>query len=315
MKPVAHIDSLAWPAGLGEILRELGADFGGIEMRGAEYLLDARQTGFVWTRRQGIVCLAANRQYLAHACANDDVRVIIAPPTTAAEAKPEGKALIACERAEELYLYLHMMQQAETGSLTPEIDSSARIDNSAVLRGDVRVGPHVSIGPHASVCGPVRIARDTCIEAGAIVGCEGLYAKEVRGRRQHIPHFGGVDIGASVFIHAGAVIARSAIHGEATLIGQAAHIGIAANIGHDAVIGEAATLSSHCVIAGRAHIGARAWIGASATVSNAVRIGNEARVRLGAVVIRNVPDGADVSGNFAEPHAGHMRRFLKETSS
>ena len=42
-----------------------------------------------------------------------------------------------------------------------------------------------------------------------------------------------------------------------------------------------------------------------------VRIGEGAEVRLGAVVIRDVPDGGDVSGNFARGHAGNMKRYLK----
>jgi UDP-3-O-[3-hydroxymyristoyl] glucosamine N-acyltransferase len=66
------------------------------------------------------------------------------------------------------------------------------------------------------------------------------------------------------------------------------------------------------VIAGRARIGAKAWIGASAVVSNAVRVGEGARVRLGAMVIRDVPDGASVSGNFAVDHARTLRRYIED---
>lgn len=313
--PSADPDMPGWNVELDEILRQSGNDFDIVDIRHPEILTQARQTGFVWTRRDGIVCLASNRHYLSRACDNDQVRVVIAPPTAAGNTKPVGKALIVCERAEELYLYLHTMQQPNGAARTQNIDASAVIDDSAVLRGDVHIGPGVRIGPRVTVCGPIRIARDTCIEPGAIIGCEGLYAKDILGRRQHIPHFGGVDIGPSAFIHAGAVIVRSAIRGEATRIGASAHIGVMANIGHDVTIGEAATLSSHCVIAGRARIGARTWIGASATISNAVSIGDDAHVRLGAVVIRDVPAGADVSGNFADQHARNMRRFLKGLQS
>ena len=84
------------------------------------------------------------------------------------------------------------------------------------------------------------------------------------------------------------------------------------NVGHDVEIGEEASISSNVVIAGRARIGKRTWIGASATISNMVRIGDDAEVRIGAVVIQDVADGGDVSGNFARKHAGNIKRYLKE---
>jgi UDP-3-O-[3-hydroxymyristoyl] glucosamine N-acyltransferase len=77
-------------------------------------------------------------------------------------------------------------------------------------------------------------------------------------------------------------------------------------------VGEGATISSNVVVAGRARIGAQAWIGASATISNMVSIGERAEVRVGAVVLQDVPAGGDVSGNFARPHAANLRRFLEE---
>src|SRR5699024_862729 len=242
--------------------------------------------------------------------ARDNVRVcaIIAPPDAVGNVDVSDKCLVICRQAEELYLYLHTAQTRSDANALPQVDASAVVDKSAVLRGDVRIGPGVHVGPNATVEGPVVIGRDTCIESGAIIGCDGLYAKSILGRRQRGPHFGGGDIGESAFIHAGAVIVRSAIRGETTRIGDAAHIGVMANVGHDVAIGESATLSSHCVIAGRARIGARVWIGASATVSNALNIGEDARVRLGAVVIRDVPAGGDVSGNFADDHSRTLRK-------
>jgi UDP-3-O-[3-hydroxymyristoyl] glucosamine N-acyltransferase len=186
------------------------------------------------------------------------------------------------------------------------------LDPSAVLRGDVSIGAGSSIGPRVVLDGPVRIGVNVRIEAGTVIGCDGLYAKRVAGKRLHIPHFGGVDIGDEACIHAGAVLVRSAVRGEATRIGRGAHIGVMCNIGHDVEVGDEATVSSNVVVAGRARIGARAWVGASATISNMVRIGDGAEVRIGAVVIQDVPDGGDVSGNFARGHAGNMKRYLKE---
>jgi UDP-3-O-[3-hydroxymyristoyl] glucosamine N-acyltransferase len=292
-------------------LAQVGDTAGVFEVHNSQVLDEARQTGFAWTRQPGVVCLAMNRDYFAQAAANPCACAIIAPAAAVGNEAPQGKALIIGDRAEELYLHLHAAQLPDHDGDLPEIDDSASVDTTAVLRGCVRIEAGVRIGPRAVISGPAIVRNGAHIDAGAIVGCEGLYAKTVRGTRVHMPHFGGVEIGERAYIHAGAVIARSAIRGEVTRIGNDAHIGVMANVGHDAEIGEAATLSSHCVIAGRARIGAHAWVGASATISNAVRVGDHARVRLGAVVVRDVPERGDVSGNFAVEHARTLRHYLK----
>ena len=303
----------AWQRGLDEELQAVVADFG---IRSAGFgraaLADARQTGFVWTRQPGVVCLAADRRYLAMALDNPSV-VAVVVPVALAGIDPRGRALVVADRAEELYHHLHAAQCFDRGSGSgPLVDASASVDASAVLRGDVRIDAGSSIGPRVVIEGPAIVGRGVRIEAGAILGCDGLYAKRVSGRRLHIPHFGGTEVGDGAFIHAGAVVVRSAIHGESTRIGSGAHIGVMCNVGHDVEIGEEASISSNVVIAGRARIGKRTWIGASATISNMVRIGDDAEVRIGAVVIQDVADGGDVSGNFARKHAGNIKRYLKE---
>ena len=303
----------AWEGGLANALVAARGAFGiGEADAGAwQALGQARQTGFVWTRQRGVVCLAADKRYLAIALDNSSVVAVIVPRALAGS-DPRGRALIVAERPEELYHHLHATQRFAGSAAEPQVDPAAMVDASAVLRGDVRIGPGSSIGPRVVIDGPVRIGANVRIEAGAIVGCDGLYAKNVAGERMHIPHFGGVDVADDAYIHAGAVIVRSAVRGEATRIGRGAHVGVLSNIGHDVEVGEDATISSNVVVAGRARIGARAWIGASAVISNMLRIGDGAEVRIGAVVIQDVPDGGDVSGNFARGHAGNMKRYLKE---
>lgn len=299
-----------------EMLRTVATEFGIADTLHDGALDDVRQTGFAHTQREGVICLAMNRNYFARACANPCVRAIIAPPEVAtAGSAPLDKAVVTSAHAEELYLYLHAEQVSNPSDDVFDIHSSATIDPSAIMRGHVRVGARVSIGPRVVISGPVTLHDDVQLEPGVIIGCDGLYAKIIRGHRVHMPHFGGVDIGAEAFLHAGAIIVRSALRGEVTRIGQAAHIGVMTNVGHDATIGNLAAISSNCVIAGRASVGANAWIGASAIISNAVHIGVGAKVRLGAVVIRDVPDHASVSGNFAIDHAYMLRKFLTDTSA
>lgn len=302
-----------WLPNLPQTLDQITDAFGISDIRRPERLQAVRQTGFVWTAREGVVCLATNRRYLDTARDNPGVVAIIVPPSLAAREDAAERAVIVCDKADQLYHHLHRLQPEDTPVDRIELDPGASIDPSAVLRGDVCVGAGARIGARVVINGPATIGRDVRVDAGAILGCEGLYAKRVLGVRQHMPHFGGVEIGEGAFIHAGAVIVRSAIRGECTRIGARAHIGILSNIGHDAQVGEEATISSNVVLAGRAIIGPRVWIGASATVSNMVQIGADAEVRLGAVVVQDVPVGGDVSGNFALAHGRNMKRFLKDS--
>lgn len=303
----------AWRDGLEDELAAVADAFGArIPESARDALAAARQTGFVWTRQPGVVCLAADRRYLAMALDNPSV-VAIVVPAALADADAGGRALVVAERPDELYHHLHATQRFAETAAQAQVDPAATVDPSAVLRGDVRIGAGTRVGPRAVIDGPVRIGSDVRIDAGAIVGCDGLYAKGVAGKRLHMPHFGGVDIGDEACIHAGAVVVRSAIRGEATRVGRAVHLGVMCNIGHDVEVGDGATISSNVVVAGRARIGARAWIGASATISNMVRIGDDAEVRIGAVVIRDVRDRGDVSGNFARNHAGNIKRYLMDS--
>lgn len=301
----------AWPTGLAGMLEECAGAFGIDRIHAREQLAAVRQTGFVWTRQPGVLCLAATKRYLEIAVGNESVAGIILPKSLIGD-PDSSRAMIFADKPDELYHYLHARQSfsIDDGDVA-DVDPSARVDASAIVRGRVRIGPGSVIGARVVIAGPAVVGARVHVEAGAIIGCDGLYAKRIGGRRCHVPHFGGVEIGDDAFVHAGAVIVRSAIRNECTRVGRGAHVGVLSNIGHDVSIGDEATISSNVVIAGRAVVGSGAWIGASATVSNMIRVGDGAEVRLGAVVVQDVPENGDVSGNFAAPHARNMKRYLK----
>ena len=90
----------AWQRGLDGELQAVAADFGiRIAGSGRAGLADARQTGFVWTRQPGVVCLAADRRYLAMALDNPSV-VAVVVPVALAGIDPRGRALVVADRAE-----------------------------------------------------------------------------------------------------------------------------------------------------------------------------------------------------------------------
>ena len=96
------------------------------------------------------------------------------------------------------------------------------------------------------------------------------------------------------------------------MIGDHAIVGIASTIGHEAHLERNCVVSGNCVIARRARIGEGAWIGTSATVREYVRIGARASVKAGSVVIEDVAEEAEVSGNFAGPHRKRLLQYLRD---
>jgi UDP-3-O-[3-hydroxymyristoyl] glucosamine N-acyltransferase len=288
------------------------AAFEDIEFRGEGDLFAEMTTGFVWTTRTKTVVLATNRKYFAQACNNPAIAAIVARPS--AIDQDSSKLIIVSPRAEEVFYYLHniLLNQGTFSALpTPEINATATIEDGARLGRGVRVGANAIVGANAVLQGAVDIAAGVRIEPGVVVGCDGLFAKRINGQLHQIRHYGGVMVGAGTYIHSGAVVARSAMAHEATFIGERVHIGVMCNVGHDVRIDNEVVLSSNTVVAGRARVGARAWIGASATVSNAVSVGPDARINIGAVCIRDVAAGAEVSGNFAEPHGPRVNDYLR----
>ena len=98
----------------------------------------------------------------------------------------------------------------------------------------------------------------------------------------------------------GNVIFPGARLGHDVVLGSHVHVGLNAVVAHGARLGDFVTVCPGAVISGEAVVGAGAFIGAGAIVSHGgIRVGCDATVGAGAVVIRDVPDGATVVGNPA----------------
>jgi UDP-3-O-[3-hydroxymyristoyl] glucosamine N-acyltransferase len=287
--------------------------FGISEILNPERLADARATAFTWAEQPGRVCLGLNRKYYDEGAANPNIVAIICP-RVALSAPPAGKqAVVVTEKADELFYAVHNLAFHEASRPAPvrgSIHPSARIAKSAVVGPEVSVGENSVVGEGAFIAGPVQIGADCVIHAHAAIGTDGLFAKTILGRKVQVRHFGGVRIGDRSVIHTAANVARSVNFGEATRIGREVHVGIHVNIGHDCSIGDRSEISGLALIAGRVEIEEDCWIGANAVISNALTMGKGSKVRIGSVVIDDLPAGSDVSGNFALPHAARLKEHL-----
>jgi sugar O-acyltransferase (sialic acid O-acetyltransferase NeuD family) len=108
-------------------------------------------------------------------------------------------------------------------------------------------------------------------------------------------------------IEPGAMVCAGAIVGVAARVGPNAIVNTAASVDHDNWIGAHATVAPGAHLAGRVVVGEGAYVGIGAAVREGTRIGDWALVAGGAMVARDVPDGARVAGvparAMAEPVA------------
>jgi acetyltransferase-like isoleucine patch superfamily enzyme len=273
------------------------------------------QTGTVWSTTPGTVCQASNAAYLASALANDNIVAVIADARLAeAHDRSTAKPVIFSLEPEQLFLRAHLARLHEGHELPGFVSGRSDetdICRSAVLKGPVALANGVKIGPNATIIGPAIIGEDVTIEANAVVGATGLYAKSINGKLTNMPHFGGVRIDSGAAILSGAVVVKSAYFGSWTTIGSQAHLGVQCNLGHDASVGPRTRISSNVVISGRARIGADCWIGASASIANGLSIDDGASVKIGSVVIADVAAEQTVSGNFAQDHRRNLLRHAR----
>lgn len=86
-----------------------------------------------------------------------------------------------------------------------------------------------------------------------------------------------------------------------TRVGRASWLMKHVHVGHDAEVGAECELAPGAVICGHVILADNVKIGVNACVLPFVRVGKGARIGSGAVVTKDVPDGAVMVGNPARP--------------
>ena len=263
------------------------------------------QLGHADSAKPGTLAYCDSIHYLVMANANANVSCILAAPELLAQASVE-KGLVVQAGPRNAFYRLHERLDP------PASEGEILIDPSAVVSPKASIGRGVIISERVVIRDDVVVGDGSFIDAGAILGAEGLLYLREEGDNHRIRHRGAVSIGSNATILANAVVVRAIHPGQPTVIGDNAIVGIASTIGHEASLGRNCVISGNCVIARRVQIGEGAWIGTSATVREYVRIGARASVKAGSVVVDDVPEDAEVSGNFALPHRRRLLQFLRD---
>lgn len=159
------------------------------------------------------------------------------------------------------------------------------------LLAGTRVGARCTIGPHATLDG-ARIGNDAVVRASTVVHSSVGDGSDV-GPYAHLR--GGTEIGPHVHVGNYAELKNAVLH-EGVKVGHVSYVGDA-EVGAETNIGAGTITANYDGVAKhRTEIGPSAFIGSDSVLVAPVRIGEAARTGAGAVVTRNVPDGATVVG-------------------
>ncbi len=191
----------------------------------------------------------------------------------------------------------------------------AGIHPTAIIDPDAKIGMNVSIGAYCVIGkatigdnsvldSNVRVYDDTVmgkgcvIKAGAVLGGAGFgYEKDADGNKFRFPQIGQLIMGDYVEVGANTCIDRGAL--ADTVIGNFTKINNLCHIAHNNKIGKNVTITGCVNVSGSNVIDDDVWIAPNSSIRGWVHIEKGATVGMGAVVVKNIPEGETWVGNPA----------------
>ena len=195
-------------------------------------------------------------------------------------------------------------KQLFTKKLKYEIDKTAQISHDASIDDDVYIGFNSKIG--SSIIGEKTVIHENCIiddnviigkhvtiHAGCIIGTEAVgHIKNEEGVYENFPQIGGVIIEDGVEIFPNTKVFRGALSN--TEIKKNTIIDTDVVVGHNVKVGKNTIITAKTVIGGSTVIGDDVWISLGSVIRDNIKISDRAHIGPGAVVIKDVPEGAKV---------------------
>lgn len=191
----------------------------------------------------------------------------------------------------------------------PGIHPTAVINPKAVIGKNVTIGAYcvigkAMIGDDCVLDSNVRVYDDTVmgkgcvIKAGAVLGGAGFgYEKDADGNKFRFPQIGQLIMGDYVEVGANTCIDRGAL--ADTVIGDYTKINNLCHIAHNNKIGRNVTITGCVNVSGSNIIDDDVWIAPNSSVRGWVHIGKGATAGMGAVVVKDIPEGETWVGNPA----------------
>lgn len=186
---------------------------------------------------------------------------------------------------------------------TAVIDPSAKVDPSAhigagCIIGKATIGAGTVLMPNVVVYDNVEIGEHCLIQAGAVIGTDGLgCSRDEQGRLTKFPHLGGVIIGDDVEIGANSQIAKGSF--SDTVIENGCKMNGLCFIAHNCHLEENVWITGNTMLCGSVHVGKNSTLFSSVIVRDQRTIGANVTVGMGSVVTKSIPSGETWLGNPA----------------
>lgn len=172
------------------------------------------------------------------------------------------------------------------------------VGKNCVIEDNVFIGDGTKIEHNVVLHSGTYIGEGCIIRSGSIIGGEGYgFSKEEDGTLVREIFLGDVIIGNNVEIGYGCAIVRGVIND--TIISDGAKLDNLVHIAHDCNIGRNATITAGVSLCGHVSIGDNSRLAPNSTVKQRIHIGKDCTIGLGAVVLKDVPDGDVMMGNPA----------------
>ena len=178
------------------------------------------------------------------------------------------------------------------------IGEDVRIGPFCVIGQDVVIGSHSRIGAGTVIKDHVRIGSHVIIKEHCVIGAEDadIYRLE-DGSCRTLPHLAGTVIEDGCLLLAGAILAAGDT--RTTVLGKGSMIGMAGDVGHNCRVGEETLISGKASISGHCRIGTHTYVAPMSVTTNRIEVGSNAYLGIGAVAIKDVPEGEKQFGNPA----------------
>lgn len=207
-------------------------------------------------------------------------------------------------RLDYIRILSHFFSSRRTESF---IHPSATIEKGAKIGDNVYVGAgcYVSaesvlgdgcvLHPNVVLDNRVVLGRNCEIKSGAVLGQEGFgFERDENGKPVHFPHFGDIVVGNGVFIGSNTTVERATL--GSTVIEDDVKIDDLVQIGHNSRIGMGSMVTVGAIVCGGAVLEPYSYLAPNVSVKEKVTVGRRGFVGMGAVVLKDVPEGVVVAG-------------------